>query len=472
MTSLLFLAPAGAGIAVALTLVVPRESGEKLARAIGIIGAGFGIALFVAADGLGGWRSLATAPIPAAIAAAAAATAWVVAAAGPDPRSEGVLVGAAGAALGLFAAGAWVVPALLFLACALGAVAAMGRGRPGRHLAWLFVAAAGVAVGGAFGFAAWDSGGWRLVTPDGALLWLGVGGALAAIGVVPVAVWQLAGGGAPAAVPLTVGVGFVALSRLGPVDQPWVAVAIIAVALALALGAWIARLEVPVVGSWSAATLAGIVVAAPDTAVAAGGAAVLTAGAVALWPDARGRGRMSRGLLLSFAPPTAGFAALLAAEGRAFATATGPAPDLAWAALAAGLPLTLGAGVVLGGVAARTAVSDDFEPRAVVATWGLLAATIALGTFGSSVAALPTLVARADLPLIYSVALVAGAVAGSRAPAAETPAEAIVESRRSGVIVLPRWLARFVDAAAAVLALAIAGGVAWLTLEGLSVGFL
>lgn len=472
MTALLLLGPAGLAACVAATALLGRE-GERTARGLCVVGSVFGIALFVAANDVSGWRTAGAAPLAGAVAGATGAVAWAVVAAGHRPRSDGVLAGVGASALALFAAAAWVVPALLFWACALFAITGLVGSAPGRHLARLFVVAGGAAVTGALGFAAWDAATWSFPAPDGALAWLALSGVLGVIGILPVAVWQVADGSASGAIPLSVGAGFVVLARVGAVDEPWIAVAVLGTALALAVGAWVTRLEVAVVGSWMAATLIGVALAAPATVVLAGSAGALAAGAITLWPNARGRGRISRGLLLSLAPPTVAFAGLVAAEARAFtrATTTVP-PDVAWAAVATLLPLALGAGIVLGGVAARTPPTDDFEPRAVLVTWGLLGATLAIGMFGQAVLEVPPLIARSGSAVIYPAALGAGVLVASRVPGRARREEMIAETHATGVVQLSRWLGQLADLIALGLSVTTLVGIGWLTWRGFSVGFL
>jgi hypothetical protein len=291
--------------------------------------------------------------------------------------------------------------------------------------------------------------------------------------VVPLLIWQVAGSDGIPVVPLLVGLGFVTLGKLGGPAEPWLAAALLVLALAMAVGAWVSRLSIAVVGAWSGATFAALSFANHDATVVAGIAAVLAAGAIALWPRARGRGRMSRGLIASYAPPTIAFGAIVAAEARAFTEATTVAsPDIAWPAIAALLPLVLAAGVVIGCGMARTPESDDFEPEAVVATWALLGAAMVAGAFLQSVAAVPAVVARSSAPLVYPVALGAGIFVAARVPHALAPVVPITTSPSDGVVTLHRGVARGFVAVAAVIALGAAAGIGWLTVDGLAVGFL
>jgi hypothetical protein len=268
-------------------------------------------------------------------------------------------------------------------------------------------------------------------------------------------------------------VGFVTVDKVGGPAEPWLAACLLVLALAMAVGAWVSRLTVVAVGAWSGATFAAIVFASPGASVVAGVAAVIAIGAIALWPRARGRGRMSRGLIASYAPPTVAFGAVVAAEARAFTAATASGNlEVAWSATAALLPLVLAAGVVIGCGMARTPASDEFEPEAVLATWGLLGGAMVAGAFLQSVAEVPAVVARSSAPLVYPVALGAGIFVAARVPEATSTATPIPPASSDGVLALPRRVDQGISGAAAVIALLTVAGIGWLTIEGLAVGFL
>jgi hypothetical protein len=446
---------------------------RRAVRFIALLGCALGIALVVGADDIGMWRTTTPSGAPGAIAGAAAGAAWLIVAvrpgAGPRPA---IVTGVAGSALALFATSLWIVPTLLFGACALMAIAALVSLGAVRSLAWFSVAGVGAAIVVSLGFAAWDAHGWGAIEPEGLYRGLAYGAAIAAAGILPLLVWQAVGVGS-GAVPLLAGCGFVLLARIGGDPDPRIAAGLLILALALAAGAWISRLTIVAVGAWSSATFAALAFATRDAIVITAIAAVVAVAAIALWPYSRGRGRLSRGLILSFAPPTVAFAAVVAAEARAFSQATSAASsDGAWAAVAALLPLVLAAGVIIGCGAARTGESDDFEPEVVLGTWGLLVAAVVGGAFLQAVVTVPPVVAHTSVPFVYPLALVAGIVVAVRTPSPVEAAASTDAPVAIGVLALPKWLDRTLTVVAAVLGVGAVAAVGWLTLEGLSVGFL
>lgn len=457
--------------AAAVYLVTPGAL--RTTRTIAVLGGALGVITVLAAGDVGPWRTTEPSDAAGAIAGATAVALWLIVAVRPTggPRvAIGAGVGAS--ALALFATSIWVVPALLFLVCAAlaaGALAALGA-RPA--LPWFAIATGACALVGALGLTAYDGATWRVLAPEGLYLWLGYGAALALVGVLPLLIWQAAGPGS-AAIPLVVGIGFVALTKIGGQPEPGLAAGLLLLALALAVGSWVARMAMAAIGAWVSATFAAVALAAPETVAIAGIAAVVAGAAVALWPFARGRGRFSRGLILSFGPPTVAFGAIVAAEAHAFTRATTDASgEVAWSALAALLPLVVAAGVILGCGAARTAESDDFDPSAVLATWALLGASIVTGAFLHGAIEVPAIVARTSLSVLYPVALVAGIGVAVRIPSQGAPPGPAEVTVPVGALDLSSWLNQIVIVVSSVVAVGGLVGAGWLTYQGLSVGFL
>ncbi|HYP24083.1 MAG TPA: hypothetical protein VEV43_10950, partial [Actinomycetota bacterium] len=155
----------------------------------------------------------------------------------------------------------------------------------------------------------------------------------------------------------------------------------------------------------------------------------------------------------------------------AFPQAADGGGSIAWTVVAALFPVVAGAGVVLGGRAARTDASE-LVPEAVLATWLLLGTTVAVGVLPGAVGDAGVLGDSAGTIALQLIALAAGAAAGVAArrtrTSVEPPYRPIALAGPAPIPDLPR------AAAWSVLALALATAVAtgWLTVAGLRVGFL
>jgi hypothetical protein len=215
--------------------------------------------------------------------------------------------------------------------------------------------------------------------------------------------------------------------------------------------------------------------AGPRAAVAA-----LLAGSVAvLWPESLGRAQPERGLLFAIVPATAGFGAIAGLTLFSFhqATAADAVIDAApWFGMAALAPVVLGFGVALGAMYGRRLEPERYSAIAVVATWGLLAAALAIGLSPSAELGFASLQgAERRAPWLHLLAIVVGALAARIAVARASGRVDIGEvsgAVEPGASSLPRPLARVVPAAALVLAAMALGFTIWLTYRGLEVGFL
>lgn len=457
--------------------------GERVARAAATAGALLGLATVVARDSIGGWRGLDAEPGAVALAAGAVALAWM-GVLGLDLGSArwraGVLTGAGGSALMLFAAAQWFVPALLFwVCCSLALLGLAGRSERATGV-WVAVALGDAAVVAALAAIWRDTGAWAL--PDAAAGWpvaALLGAVIVRSGAVPGAgVWHALDSPGACAIPLAVGSSLVLLSRSGGGREVWVGVGLLVLGLAVA-GREIARrtLSAGLMASWPVCVMLAAIFAFPNVAPVAGTAALLGASAVMLWPDAIGRGRLSRGIVLSCLPPTIAFSAIVPAAAEALArmeTESSTAASLPWIGMAALLPVALAGGVVIAALVARTEPSDDYEPHAVLATWLVAAAaivtTLVFGV-GADLARLP--LARGDLVLM-GAAVAAGGIVARRARGSTNGAGVARGSGgfRVGTIPMPRRAAlagAWFAAAAEVSAVA---GVVGMTVAGLRVGFL
>lgn len=251
-------------------------------------------------------------------------------------------------------------------------------------------------------------------------------------------------------------------------------------ALAWAVWGTISRsLTVATVAAWPVALALGAAFVAPQAAAGAGVAAILAASAMALWPSAVGRAAVERALMLAFVPLMIGFGVIVAAATTAFVRATedgGSVGSLSWAAVAALLPIVLAAGVILATRVGRQPRTDEFSPPAVLATWGLMAASVGVGLVPRLVTGLggTPLGAVADEVRLYVVAVCMGAAAAWFVAArAGHPERAAGGDRvEVGAVALRHSRANVVALSAVVGAAGVAVAVTWITFEGLRVGFL
>jgi hypothetical protein len=132
------------------------------------------------------------------------------------------------------------------------------------------------------------------------------------------------------------------------------------------------------------------------------------------------------------------------------------------------LPVAVAAGVALGVVVARAEPGGGYHPEAVFMTWMLFAGSVAagfvVGTGGvyESVGGMPAIV-------LFGGALGCGAFAARRARDRRLPP---VEALAEVVLAAPRELGGWAAGAALGGLVATAAAIAWLTIDGLRVGFL
>lgn len=441
--------------------LLPEATRRRAIEVASVAGVGLGVALVVAGEaGSAGWRTAAFDPRFAAPAGLAAAAAWLVtgALAGRRARAEEVaLTGVAATGLVLAATGRYVVPALIFWLCSSAALAAAAR--PRGRWTWTILALSDAAVctaalARATGDDAWAFGG---AATGLTLAALAAGAALrgaAHLGPLP-----------PASAPLFTG-GALVLAARGGAAQPWVALAVIAGAALVLVRS---RTGPAATTTWVTAVAVSVCFVAPELAPLAGATAVLASALFALWPYTQGRGGVARGLATSLVPLTAGFGIVFAAAGETFARATASG-SAAWTVLAIVLPPMLGAGVVVGGRAAR-ADAREFLPEAVLATWLSLAGIVGLALFPEAVGDVAPLGVAGGVLALQLTAVAAGVAAG-------------IATRRSGVTIEPTYetlaladpsipeLPRAAAWAAVAVAAATAVATGWITVAGLRVGFL
>ncbi|HEX2125346.1 MAG TPA: hypothetical protein VHF45_02150 [Thermoleophilaceae bacterium] len=437
-----------------------------------LAGIALGVALVMAGDaGVESWRTLAFEPRTAGPAGAAAAAAWLVTGALAVRRArveEAVLLGVASSGLILASTGRWVVPALLFWLCSSVALAVAARSRP---WTWVVLAVSDAAVCVAALLHVWGEDVWRV----------GAGGPAAAAALVVAAVvrggahvaapWPALSVAGGAMAPLVAG-GAVVLAARAQTEAPWVALVLLVAASATAVSGVVRGRAGPrLAATWVTSLGVAVCFVSPDVAPSAGAAVALAVAAAALWPHTAGRAGMERALLVSAAPLTAGFGMVAPATSDAFGRSVAGTGSVEWSILAAVLPAALAAGVV---VAARAARADvvGFVPEAVLATWVLAAAAVAVGVLPGMVGDEGPLGDAGGAVALQAAAVVAGLAAGVAARRSAQPVEpqpvAAVRADLGGAPDLPPLAAR---ASLAVGAATVAAA-GWLTVAGLRVGFL
>jgi hypothetical protein len=270
-----------------------------------------------------------------------------------------------------------------------------------------------------------------------------------------------------------------------------VTVGLLVLALAQAVWGSIRKALAPAdFAGWPACVGLALVFASPAVAPLAGAAALLAVGALALWPLASGRAQPERGLVLTLAPLTAAFGAVVFVARRAFDLATSAEEveiQVPWIAVAALLPLVMAAGALLGARVGRERSEhlDDLGP--VIATWVFVAGTIALGLAPGALELPDDVVGtQGSFLALLSIAVAVGAIAGwlwtlrhpdhRRWPIPE-PAALPVGPRTGAEAralrgLKPPLVERLVGLVALALAVATFAAVGWMTYEGLSQGFL
>ena len=469
---------------------------DKVIRVLCGLGAIAGVALFFERRSGDAWRTTVIEPNAAAVAGIAVAVAWVMAAVLIDEEDRwraASLVGAGATGLALFATTQWIVPALLFWVVTSLAAGALAWSIRSPAQVWVGIVLSDLCLAAGLIGHVLENDEWRLPTPlpDGAF-WFVLAAAILRVGAVPrYGIWRALGSAGSPMLPLLVGGGLVLAA--GPVAraEPWAAVGLLILALAQGIWGSLRRdLAVSDMAGWPSAIALALIFVAPGVAALAGAGAILSVGVLALWPLASGNAQPERGLLLTLAPPTAIFGAIVFAATRAFDISTTLDASLEsapWIAVTALIPLVMASGALLAARVGRERNVVHRDMWAVGATWLFVAGSIAIGAVPGALE-LPDEVmgSQRSFLTLLGVALVVGVASGwlwnlrhpdhRRAPAPEPSVLPVgpptsVEAwgyRRSGDSMLERIGALV----ALALGLATIAAIGWVTYEGLSQGFL
>ena len=473
MTPILMLGHAVLAIGwLALARVAP-ETRARAGRFLGSAGVGLGLSVVLFRSTLPAWRAIDIDPTSAVVAGVASACAWGLVLSldlGTQRWWVGALTGVGATGMLLFAGSIWTGPALLFLACCA-APTYVALARSGRA-ALLTVALADAGLVVALVSDSVVTEGWALPSGLGGRLLVPLLAAVALrVGLVPRLGTPLRSSAA-ALIPITCGVGFIALLRL--VERPQPVAAVIALLVAVGAVAWSVlrrSLDPSIIILWPAASAVALCLASPQAGFAAAVAGVLGITVVVLWPEALERGRLSRGFLLSACLPNVAFGALATTAVGSFerAGAGGPAREVvAWNVLSALLPVACASGVALGVFIARAEPRGGYHPEAVFMTWIVLAGSVVAGVILGTGAVYEVL-GGAPAAILFGGALVAGAIASARWPGDDQglPAHSVAVELSD-----PFDLARWSIVISAVVIAAGSGTIGWLILSGLEVGFL
>ncbi|MDQ4143537.1 MAG: hypothetical protein M3198_07305 [Actinomycetota bacterium] len=501
-TAILLLSHGAIGAVALLTLLLRPPWRARVLTGLCLVGAGFGVALVVSNGSSDDWR---TAELggTSALVGISIATAWLSAALVSGRRGSVLscaLIGVASSAMALAVTNKWAVPMLLFWLCSSLAIAALAAHQRSGLWVWAVLFASDAALVAALVGSWAETRSW--VLPEALEGWpfyvLLLSAALRA-GVMPATgAWSLSREAAPA-IPLLVGGGF-SLLRIGLGDaDPWAGVALFILALAMSGAVLLARRRaggIPAAAAPAIAVMLGLAVIAPSALIAAGLAAVVSAGTAAMWAFSADEAAPDRVIALTAIPPSLAFLAavngVVAAVGRT-AGAEEVIDKVPWTlALLLG-PLVLTANVA---VAVRIALSlpngSGWIGRARKLESAALAVLLSrlLLAFAVVATLLPGdwLGIRSPFAqweerrtILLGVALVLGAVATWFAARRPTPsAEHGVSSSHPRFSPAP-WLAdppsgvlavRLLVGAALVFAVATIAVVGWFVFEGLRLGFL
>lgn len=475
--------------ALALVLTVASFGPPRLRRALTLGAAGVGAAAGVAVAVLGSselvWRTTTLASPRAAVAGSAVACAWILAAAHDRARTPrvGALVGLASSAVLVASLNDWVVPALLFWlgsSAALIALAAHGGLRTGAILA---IVVSDLLVAGSFTVQALGDGIWTFPSTLSAVpLGLALLGFVVRSAALPrIGVWETLDSPAVPALPLLLGGS---LAIVGPPlasAGPQVAVTALIAALACC-GATLApsKVRLSVLGAWPAWLSLGLIAVAPRSFELAALSGLLALTSVTLLAPAAPRAQTAGGLVIGFLPLTVGFVAIATTALAAFdkASETGSTADsLAWSAVAALLPAVVASGLALGARLGSAGGSRSPASAPSLALWALLIAGVTAGLFGVG-AGSGLLGPPGEVLALQAGALVAGSAAAVVASRRTNEKPRHRQGRRleaeSGVLVYSEdgGDAAVVASLAALISLGAIVTVGYLTVEGLSSGFL
>jgi hypothetical protein len=483
VSAVLMLLPAALG-AICLAIPLGVRRGRPIIAAASVLGIVCGLFVFITRESADAWRATLVVPSTAAIVgiAVACSFALVWAVHRDDGWFQAATVGVASSGLLLAAASQWAVPMLMFWgvsAVALGALT-MRDQRRGSIWAALFLSdalwIASVLI------EALDREEWRFEGSfSGASKWFVVGAVILRAGVfVRVGVWGALSRAGAAAVPLIIAGAFVIAARAQLPVHAVISVALLTLAVATAV--WTALRhpgDISSSGAWVSALMVSAVFVAPGVVARAGVTAVLAGSVVALWRWSTSGARVWRAAILGLVPLTSGFGVIVAAALAAFERAAAAQEIVEAAPLTAIgslLPLTVGLGIVMAvrvGRLGEPAIHPGWE---TLTTWGLFAASIAVGMLPIAVVGIPMPLGQAagrSLAL-HVTALIAAAAVGSISYLRhrDVLTEHATGTAMSRALIPRRSAAALLTGAALIFLVGSVATITWLTVRGLLVGFL
>jgi hypothetical protein len=476
------LAPALLGALCLLPL--PSSAARKSVGAVGAAGSVVGLIVFAVRNGDAVWRTTRAEPAAVAVVGIAIACSftllWAV------HRADGWLQtatgGVAGSALLLAACSQWTAPLLLFWLTSTVALGVMTHMDERRSSIWAALFASDAFWVAAVLLEALETESWRFgLSPDETTRWLVLaaivlrGGAALRVGV-----WGAASRVSAAAVPLMVAGAFVILARAEPGANSQIAVGLLLVAVGTCAWAALKRPgDVSSVGAWVSSLMLSACFVVPELTTRAGIAVVIAASTAALWEWTTSGARVWRAAILGLAPMTVGFGVIVAAAITAFDRAAGAQEviDAApWTAIGAMLLLAVGLGIVVAVRIARLAEPAVHVGWETLAMWGLFAASVLLGLLPVAEIGLPGGVTGPALRpfLLHGAALASAVLVGWIVYRRN---ENVVTRHAGGTVTSGAFRPRPAPAAvltalSLVLLAASVGATAWLTVQGLLVGFL
>jgi hypothetical protein len=464
---------------------LPARIRERVVLGASFLGVGSGAVAFALHNSGETWRAVALDGPTIAIASAAAVCAWLLVGVldlGPRRYAVAVFTGAGATGLGMFASSQWSVPAMLFWAIgSLSFIAMITRSQVAHRilpLAALLLSDALLIA--ALVWHAVDNDVWALPSPvSGAAFWLAVAAAVVRAGAVPRGgPWALLGTEAAPAVPLLVGGGAVIAGGIGGRAEPWMAVALLVLATAIAVGGVFAhRMSLGFAAAWPAALgLAAPYVSADGVAV--GGVAVVVGATVcALWNERSPGVSVDSAVAISFVPVTVAFTAVaVTASGAFFRTdlAESALDKTPWVVVAALLPVALAASFTYAARIGRTVPPSRRQRRAP--SWGiraLLGASLVAGGAATTTGELGLPTAR-ELWLLVA----AGAAAAVAALAASRGKRDVTQAGGDGIeldlepLHPPKVMGRAMVFASIAVGTASLAAIVYFTYEGLRQGFI
>lgn len=482
-----FVLLAHGGIAVLLLASwwLPARIKDRIAVGASFLGVAAGAVAFALHNSNETWRSVALDGSTTAVAASAAVCAWLLVGVldlGPHRYAAAVLTGIVATGLSMFASNEWSVPAMLFWAAgSLAIVVMIVRSESGdRALALAVLLASDALLFASLLWHALDRDVWALPSPaSGGPFWLAVTAAVLRVGVVPrVGPWSLLATAAAPVIPLLAGGGAVIAGDVGGRAEPWLAVALLAIATAISIGGvFFRRVSLGVIAAWPAALGLATMFVSGD-AVAVGGIAIVVGATVhALWHRRSTVVSVESAAAVSFVPATVGFAAVAVAATAAFFRtdlAESGMDKAPWIAVAALLPVTLAASIAC---AARIGRSEPVggHPRRAP-TWAvraLLGVSLVVGGAATTTGELGAPSSR-ELGLFAVAGVAAAAAALIVLRWGREVAHPAVDSVEFDVEPLrpPQRIAFGTTLASIAIGCASLAGLAYLTYEGLRQGFL